>query len=478
MVKGLVTMAAVAFLAAMSRPAFANERPVIETSTTATGPDGDPVVVGEPLPRNEDGEYQRARRPDVDRRDPPKPTVGEALLWVPRAIFFPVYVVTEFVIRRPVGWLLTMAEREQWPALFMDIFTFGPERKVGVFPTAFVDFNFRPSIGVYVFANDAWVDGHDIRLQAGFGGPSWWLAAVSDRWALSEDLRLDLGFRFALRPDNIFHGLGPESLFDDRSRFRTRRTRGSVGLRQNLFGRGELHLETSIEDVHFNLSDTAFKDDDPSLDEAISLGFFEEPDGTDGYFVLRTKADARFDTRRDIRENGTGVTTRAVASYAADLNDRQRREWVIVGGGIGGHLDIGNNRILSLDGYAANTFQTGNDPVPFTELPTSGGSALILGAFLPGRLVGNSLAGAAFEYRYDVWALVDGRAFFSVGNVFGPEFEDFEAERLRMSYGLGFASVGDPDASFNFLVALGHETFEQGAGIDSFRFLVGFQPDI
>ena len=468
----------VAFVMLGLGSARAAERPAIETSTTATGPDGDAVVVGAPLPRGPDGEHQRADRPDVDGRDEPGPTVGEAMLWVPRVVFSPVYLVTEFVIRRPVGWVMTIAERDQWPAFVIDLFTFGPKRNVGVVPTAFVDFNFRPSIGVYVFANDAWVKGHDIRAQFGFGGLSWWLAALSDRWMLTDDLRLDLGFRFALRPDNVFHGLGPDSLFDNRSRFRSRRTRGSVALRQDLFGRGELLLESSIEDVHFNTTDTAFKDDDPSLREAIALGFYEAPPGLDGYFVLRTRVDARIDSRRDVRENGTGVSGRVTTGYSTDLNDRQRREWVILGAGLAGHLDVGHNRILSLGGYAANFFSTGRDPIPFTELPTSGTSALILGAFLPGRLVGSSIAGAAFEYRYDIWALIDGRAFFSVGNVFGPEFEQFDVERLRMSYGLGFASVGDPDASFNFLVAFGHETFEQGSGLDSVRFLIGFQPDI
>lgn len=465
-------------LSGVGTEARADAPPVIHTSTSAVGPGGDVVVVGEPLPEGPDGSYQRAQQPDVDGRPPPEPTAGEVLLWVPRVVFSPVYFVTEFIIRRPVGWVMTVAERDQWPAFFIDLFTFGPGRSVGVVPTAFIDFNFRPSFGVYVFANDAWVKGHDIRAQFGFGGLSWWLAALSDRWALTDDLRLDLGFRFELRPDHVFHGLGPSSLFDDRSRYRSRRTRGTVALRQNLFDHGELHVQTGVEEVQFNASDTAFKDDDPSLREAIDLGFYRAPPGLDGYFVWRSQADATLDSRRDLRANATGINGRLTTGYAMDLNDRHRREWVFVGAGVGGHLDIGKHRTLSLAGYGANFFSTGRDPIPFTELPTSGTSALILGAFLPGRLVGNSLAGAAFEYRYDVWALIDGRAFFSVGNVFGPEFDQFAADRLRMSYGVGFASVGDPDASFNFLLAFGHETFEQGSGLDSVRFLVGFQPDI
>ena len=217
-----------------------------QTSTSATSPDGEVVVVPAPLEPDADGRHERVRAVDHDGREPPKPTVGESLLWVPRVVFFPVYVVTEFVIRRPVGWVMTVAERDQWPAFFIDIFTFGEERKVGIVPTAFIDFNFRPSIGVYVFANDAWIDGHDIRAQFGFGGNRWWLGALSDRWALSDDLRLDLGFRFSLRPDNIFHGLGPDSLFDNRSRFRSQRVRRSIGLQQDLFELGELQVETNI----------------------------------------------------------------------------------------------------------------------------------------------------------------------------------------------------------------------------------------
>ncbi|NJK88387.1 MAG: BamA/TamA family outer membrane protein [Myxococcales bacterium] len=452
------------------------DAPTVDTSTSYTGPNGRLVVVGEPLPKGRDGKYERVQVPDVDGRPPKGPTVGESLLWVPRVVFFPVYVVTEYVIRRPVGWLLTTAERQQWPALFIEIFTFGENRNFGIVPTAFVEFNFQPSIGVYMFGNDVFVDGHDIRANASFGGIDWLLANVSDRWALTESLRLDLGFFFESRPDHIFHGLGPDSLFDDRSRYQRQRLQGSVGLLQRLAQHGDLRLTASIEESTFDLEDTAFQDDDPSLREAIRLGFFEAPAGTDGYFVLRSEASALYDTRTNLRRNGNGATVRATVQYAADLNERGRREWVTTAGGLSGHLDLGHNRILTLAGFASNTFRLGAEAVPFTELPTSGWQPLVLGAYMPGRLTGNSIAVASLDYRYEVWALIDGHAFLSLGNVFGEEFDGLTGDNLRISYGLGFASVGDPDASFNFLLGFGHETFEQGSGLDTVRLLLGFQP--
>jgi hypothetical protein len=51
---------------------------------------------------------------------------------VPRVILSPIYFVTEYVIRRPIGWLMSTAERNQWPSIVANFFTFGPEKKAGV----------------------------------------------------------------------------------------------------------------------------------------------------------------------------------------------------------------------------------------------------------------------------------------------------------------------------------------------------------
>src|SRR5882672_4084403 len=48
--------------------------------------------------------------PDYDGRGGQPTTPGKVLLWVPRIAFFPFYLVSEYVVRRPLGWLITSAE--------------------------------------------------------------------------------------------------------------------------------------------------------------------------------------------------------------------------------------------------------------------------------------------------------------------------------------------------------------------------------
>jgi hypothetical protein len=48
--------------------------------------------------------------PDYDGRADEPATTGDVLLWFPRVVLFPLYLVSEFVIRRPIGALATVVE--------------------------------------------------------------------------------------------------------------------------------------------------------------------------------------------------------------------------------------------------------------------------------------------------------------------------------------------------------------------------------
>ncbi|RLB46143.1 MAG: hypothetical protein DRJ42_28370, partial [Deltaproteobacteria bacterium] len=61
----------------------------------------------------------------------------------------------------------------------------------------------------------------------------------------------------------------------------------------------------------------------------------------------------------------------------------------------------------------------------------------------------------------------------STVNAFGEHMNDFEFERLRLTWGLGISTIDERDTVFTAEVAWGTDTFEQGAGISSFRFAVG-----
>jgi hypothetical protein len=93
--------------------------------------------------------------------------------------------------------------------------------------------------------------------------------------------------------------------------------------------------------------------------------------------------------------------------------------------------------------------------------------------YLRDRLLGRSALAAVLEYRYPVWIYLDGSAQVAVGNVFGAHLEDFALERLRVSFDFGLRTNISRDQSFNVLVGAGTETFQDGAQLNSLRFLLG-----
>src|SRR5450432_332821 len=125
--------------------------------------------------------------PNYDGRGSEPTTAGDAALWIPRALLLPPYIVSEYVIRRPLGALIAGAERAGVPQELYDLFTFGPDHKAGIVPVAFVEFGFRPSVGVYSFWDDAFVDGHDLRLTAATWGSDWLAFRALDRVHFSQD---------------------------------------------------------------------------------------------------------------------------------------------------------------------------------------------------------------------------------------------------------------------------------------------------
>ena len=78
------------------------------------------------------------------------------MLWIPRIALSPLYVVNEYVLRRPLGEFVTVAERRHWVNAISDLFTFGPNGKYMIVPTALFDFGLLPSVGLYFAGDNAW----------------------------------------------------------------------------------------------------------------------------------------------------------------------------------------------------------------------------------------------------------------------------------------------------------------------------------
>jgi hypothetical protein len=409
--------------------------------------------------------------PDYDGRDDPATTTGDVLLWIPRVILFPAYLVTEYVIRTPLGWLISGAERAGVPAWLYDFFTFGAEHQGGIVPTAYADFDFYPSIGFYAFWNDAFFRGHDLRLRAAYGGDDWQAASFSERFYFSEVRynRLVLEAGAERRPDYTYFGIGPETRQSALVRYGQNTQHARALFDQRLWRASSVHARLELRHVDFWLG--GYEEDPRLLDEVAAERLPLPPRYLEGYTLLSSEVSAAFDTRLPRPEPGTGVRVEAFAGYAHDTQNGG--SFVRYGGSVGGLLDLNQrSRVVSLSLTARFVEPLGSAVVPFPELVTLGGHEPMRG-FYPGRLYDRSAAVAQLGYRWPIWMWLDGAIRMEVGNVFGEHLSGFGVERCRWSGAIGVESVSTPDNSFQLMLGMGSETFESGAKLDSFRVAFG-----
>jgi len=167
----------------------------------------------------------------------------------------------------------------------------------------------------------------------------------------------------------------------------------------------------------------------------------------------------------------TGVALAIEGEQGSDT--RTDRVWLRASATLSGSLEIGKpHRVASLILHAAMAEPLEGDDVPFTELASLGGSGSLPG-FLAGRVIGRSAVAATLQYEWPIWAYMTGVFQVGSGEAFGNHFEGLELGRMRGSVGMGIRSVGVGDHRFELLVALGTRPFDDGASIDSVRFVIG-----
>lgn len=468
--------------------AGANEPP-LERTPLGQGSEG-PGAQGAPppgrAPEPARGPDDRRARPDYDGRPEPT-TAADVALWVPRVLLFPLYLASEYALRRPLGWLVSTAELEHWPTRFIDFFTFG-DRQGGIFPTGMIDFGMRVSFGLYAFWNDFMLADNDLRLRATFGGNGFWQLRASDRFPLGPG-DLTLTGAHEVRPDNVFHGVGPE-YSDQRTRYRASATRAEIGYRLPWFRSSHAHFLAELRQVTLDGDDGCCSD--PRVNELVARGVFAAPPGMDQvYDLLAQTAEVVFDSRFRrfpdelepvsdyVTPPGTGVRL-ALRARSAELVEQSlapvaplAEAWLHYGVSLGGHYDLtGYQRSVSLTAVLDFVDPLGSGEVPLTELVSLGGERPLRG-FLQGQFVDRSAAAARLEYRWPVAVWLDGSLLYEAGNVFGAGLEGFDLAALRSSFGIGLAAVGSQDHPFQLLIALGTEPYGEGAEVDSFRFVFG-----
>jgi len=411
--------------------------------------------------------------PDYDGRPPPPPSAGDVLLWIPRVVFSPVYFVSEFLIRRPLGALVSAAERANVPAALYDFFAFGPDHKIGFAPIAFADFGFRPSVGLYLFWDDAFFGGDDLRLHASTSGSDWLAGSFTQRIRLPESRSLTFDFTAVTRPDHVYYGLGPSTLRSAQSRYAEDVYDGSATFDIPLWRSSRIETALAIRSADFR--DGHFGSD-PTVSQQVRAGVFPSlpPGFVSGYTAEISRVLLAFDSRRRYPESGSGVRVEARGLLGSDVSQIPASGWTRVDGGVATYLDVdGHRRVVSLAAEASFVDPLGPRPVPFTELVSLGGDQAPMPGLFPGRVIDRSAAVATLRYRWPIGPFLSGSMQAAVGNVFGPGLEDFDPKLLRLSAALGLESDSSPDNALHFLIGFGTETFDHGSQVDSFRLSFG-----
>ena len=411
--------------------------------------------------------------PNFDGRGGAPQSPSRKALWLPRVLLAPAYFVAEYVIRRPLGFAVSSAERAKLPEVLYNFLMVGPTN-VGVVPFFLVDFGFEPSVGLYAYWDDAGFKGHQLRLRGSTWGPHWLSGTLTERFHPAPSLELSLTGTATRRPDYAFYGIGPKARESSLVRYGANSVNASFESRYDFAGRSFIELGAGYRGVTFK--DTDY--DDASLVDAVRAGRLPEPAGlTEGYRAGIARARVALDSRGRARTN-TGTRIELAAEGGASQNfasspsgatpgwQRYRATW----GGFFG-LKRGG-RLVSLDVSAQLAEPLGSRYVPFTELATLGGSVYLSG-FRTGRLRDRSSVAVSARYSWPIWMWLRGSLQGGVGNVFGARFDGFDPRLFRGSLAMGLEGNTSQDSVLEALVGVGTETFASGAALNSARVIVG-----
>ncbi|MEM9072948.1 MAG: hypothetical protein AAGE52_30855 [Myxococcota bacterium] len=432
-----------------------------------------------PIDPTEQVEREPGDDPDIEERDVPnydgredRPvSVGDVLIWIPRIVMFPVYLVTEFLLRRPLGFLVTNAEEAEVPDKVVQFFTFGPSNNIALAPTFSFDFGFRPTVGAFFRYNDLGSEGHNLRAGFSIARRDLLSGSVAYRWAPKNgNWEMQLSGSATKRPDGLFFGLGSQASESLRSRY------DWVSYDANLRVTGSLWRQSSIS-MSLGYRNQTYGDDaigNTTVNSLVENGLLDElpPGFEDGVSAIIQRTRLTIDTRPSRPAPGTGARVVGEYTFGFDANDPESQMWLNYGGTAAAFFDIsGFQHVIGVHVSAAVAEALQGD-VPFLELPflsTNGPMRGFVGRFLSGE----SEFSVLVDYHWPVWNWLDGTLHVAMGNVYDGKFEDFSLENMRLSFGIGLAGVAQRDHFFEFLVGFGTDTFENRPDVESIRILFG-----
>lgn len=358
------------------------------------------------------------------RDDPP-------VLWVPRVLLAPLYLVEEYLLRRPLGAVISRANSL---ASARDDQTRGDKTVHVIAPTFFYDRGMDPQIGFYIANDRLFAAGNQLRFQVATWGPDASDLAVRDRYLIDADDAVQVRVAASRHVDEIFAGLGvtPQA----RDKFGLDRASADIAYRRRFIPDGWIEVGGGGHAA------------------AIFNGY------DDSYGAAVARASIVVDNRHERPASSTG----AMVALHGEVDRGHGGTWAAYGGAIAGSVDLtGEHRVLTME--LASEFVDG-DAAPFVEYPIDP-----LPGFAPGYLRGPSTAAATLAYRWPVGAWLDARLRLAIGGAFGADLEGLSPSHLRVGGDAGLVVAHTENLAFELLVGAG--TREDSAQITNVQITLG-----
>jgi hypothetical protein len=413
--------------------------------------------------------------PDYDAREEPEADAEDALLWIPRILTGPLYIVSEYLIRRPLIDLGHYLEEHRTIQDVMDFLTFGPNDSIQIVPTLFADFGFLPSVGFTGHWNDFLGSGNRLSAQLTTFGPDW----ISARGALSVNVGNHVSVYatggYLRRPDMLLGGELLHPPLTTNARYSIERSNAEVGYVLR-YARSSIGGSLLMQSASFG--DTTYGSD-PSIvtlarqtGSTLPLGFAH------GYVIGILHVHAALDTRRPLGMPAGGVRIGGFGDLARSFTGLEDSRWFRIGGEALLATDaLGSRRVLSLGLDASAILPIGQSQIPFDQSIDIGGLGPMPG-FLPGQVRGTTAIALTVAYEWPIWVFLHARIYAAVGNAFARDFEGFALDRLRLSVGVGLHPTDITDQPFEAGFGIGTEAFGDGTQIASVRAFFGLRRDL
>ena len=402
-----------------------------------------------------EGSPAKERTPAYYRGRTEPRAASVALEWIPRVIFYPVYFISEYAVRRPIYAVAGWIDRHHVVPTIDKVFN--PTPNIHWVPTLSIDTGADTFVGARGDWRNLLVSGHDASGSVATGGIKAWQLQVKDRWQVSDHIRLGVRGDFESRADRTFYGFGPRSLVSSGVHFGLVKTNALTFASFEYRNHFRLEVAEGLRRIVTDLDTSSRSSRVPQI-----LPQHAE------FTLAVASIDLALDSRAT-HEQINGVRLTGNVTYARDTGEHS---FASTEGDLEGAFEISRpDRVLVARVYAKDTHPIANRKIPFMNLATLGGENHY--GFNWGRFRGESALMAEVRYRNPIAYDFDAQWTLSVGNVFSRHFQDFSPAALTGSLGFGLRTRRASFGPFELMFAVGTSTFDDRFKVENFRVYLG-----